>query len=153
MWSQEQLTHDWPANHVLRTIHQEQFSFRTGDFQALSNNRKLDSDPVSRSRSNLLTLDLNIDNTVHQFRRQSVEQDNVVDSVQELGRELRLDNRHDRVTCVRAVRALRQRRQRLSTQIGRHNNERVSEVNLAALTVRQPTFVQHLQQNVWHLSF
>jgi hypothetical protein len=52
-----------------------------------------------------LTFDLNVNNSVHQLGRQSIEQDYVINSVQELGRELRLDDGHYRLTRVGAVRA------------------------------------------------
>ena len=78
---------------------------------------------------------------------QRLEHDDVVDAVQELGPEVVAQNRHDRLAHV-VERPVCHFLDQLASQVGRHDQHRVAEVDRAPLTVGQAAVVEDLQQDV-----
>ena len=87
----------------------------------------------------------------HLAALEPVEQDDLVDAVEELGPEARAHDRHHLIAHGVGVLALRLVDQELGAEIRRHHDQRVAEVDRAALAVGQAAVVEHLQQHVEHV--
>ena len=83
--------------------------------------------------------ELDVDDARDVLLRQTVEHDDLVDPVHELGLEVRAHRCHHRVLV--AARA----------EVARHDDDRVREVDRAALAVGEPAVVHQLQQHVEHV--
>ena len=99
--------------------------------------------------------DHQVDNLHHLLDAQLVEDDRVVDAVQELGPELRLERVVDLLLHPLVARTLVSRREahpRLAqvgrAQVGGHDEHGVAEVDRAPLRVGQPALLENLQQRV-----
>ena len=89
-----------------------------------------------------------------------MEEDDLVEAVEELGPEMLAQRHHDRAANAfrqldvggpgRAV-VLRRFRDVLAAQVGRHDHDRVLEIDRAALAVGQPAVVEELKKDVQHL--
>ena len=95
--------------------------------------------------------DLDVDDRRHLIAPQAVEQDDLVDAVQELGPELGAHLRHDVGPHGVHVLALLLVGEELRADVGRHDDQRVLEVDGAALAVGQAAVVEHLQEHVEHV--
>ena len=91
---------------------------------------------------------LDIDDAAHVLALQSVEQNDLVDPIEEFRTEARTHLRHHQVAHLVGVLAVGLRHQILGAEIRGHHDERVAEVDGAALAVGQPAVVEHLQQHV-----
>ena len=80
-----------------------------------------------------------------------MEQDDLVDAVQELGPEMRAHHIHHLLAHGVAVLALRLVDQIFGAEIRGHDDERVAEVDGAALAVGEPAVVEHLEEHVEHV--
>ncbi len=87
----------------------------------------------------------------HLLALQPMEQDDLVDAVQELGAEMRAHDGHHLVAHGVAVLALRLVHEIFGAEIGGHDDERVAEIDGAALAVGEPAVVEHLEQHVEHV--
>ena len=79
-----------------------------------------------------------------------LEEDDLVDPVQELGPERRLELAHRERLDLRAV-VVGQLQQVLAADVARHDDDGVLEVDRAALAVGEPAVVEHLQQHAPHV--
>ena len=77
-----------------------------------------------------------------------MEDDDLVDAVQELGSEMRLQGMRDCVT--RYVGCLSTQPQ-LTTQVGGHDDQCVAKIHRATLTIRQAAIIQQLQQHIEYI--
>lgn len=80
------------------------------------------------------------------------EDDDLVDTVNELGREVRADRAHDELPRLGLDRALAHVVEERSAEVARHDDDRVAEVDDAALAVREPPVVEHLQEELVELA-
>src|SRR5579864_3004949 len=92
--------------------------------------------------------ELNLDDLLQLLQPEWVEDDRVIDSVQELGEELGLEHVHDDAADARLVAALGHLGDGLAAEVRRHDDNRVAEVNGAALAVGQAAVVEYLKQHV-----
>ena len=93
--------------------------------------------------------ELDVDDLPDVVALERVEDDDVVDAVQELGAEV-LAQRLHHLVANRVVRAARGG-DRLAAEVGRHDDDRVLEVDRAPLAVGQAAVVEQLQQDVEHV--
>ena len=84
----------------------------------------------------------------HILAPQAVEQDDLVDAVEELRPERRLDHGHHVVAHLVDILALAEIDEILRTQVRGHHDQRVAEIDRTALAVGQPAVVEHLQEHV-----
>ena len=96
----------------------------------------------------LKPLQLNIDNRAHLFAPQAVEEQDIVDAVQKFGPEMRAHHGHDLVADDVDILAERLRLEILRAEIRRHDDDRVAEIDGAALAVRQAPVIQNLQKHI-----
>ena len=103
-------------------------------------------------------LQLQIHDLAHLVLGQALVVDDLVQTVQEFGTELALEQQIDLVLCVLAqlVGALRTAllqivQDDIAAKVGGQDDDRVLEVHGTALTIRDAAIVQHLQQNVEHI--
>mmetsp|Transcript_36014 Transcript_36014/g.90677 ORF Transcript_36014/g.90677 Transcript_36014/m.90677 type:complete len:394 (+) Transcript_36014:38-1219(+) len=96
---------------------------------------------------------LQTENASELWLREGREHGNLVDAVEELGREHLLDHTHHRLLCILAHNSSRNPppEQMLRTNIRSKNDDRVLEVHYTALSVGEAPIVHHLQQRVPHL--
>ena len=79
-------------------------------------------------------------------RQETYEDHDLVDTVDELGREVALDSAHDERLGSGFDRSLTHVVQEGSTEVTSHDDDRVLEVNNTALTVSETTIVEDLQE-------
>ena len=84
----------------------------------------------------------------HLLAVQAMEQDDLVDPVEELGPERGPHHVHHLRTDGVDVLVLAETGQIFGAEVRRHDDHRVAEVHRAALAVRQPAVVEHLQEHV-----
>ncbi len=78
-----------------------------------------------------------------------MEHDRLVDAIQKLGQELRLQHLFDRLAnLLLAAPFLCDLLDRLAADVRGHDDDRVREVDRAALAVGQSAIVEHLQQDL-----
>ena len=94
---------------------------------------------------------LDIDNRPHFIALQAMEQDDFVDAVEEFGPEMGFDKAHHIVPHRLAVLAFGLVDQIFRPEIRGHDDQRVAEIDRAALPVGQAAIVEHLQQDVEHV--
>ncbi len=94
----------------------------------------------------LQILELDVDDLADVLRLERMEHDHVVDAIDELGPEMLADDFHDLRLHLLVVRSTRELLDTLAAQVRRHDDDRVAEVHGAALAVREPAVVEHLQQ-------
>ena len=80
------------------------------------------------------------------------EDDDLVDTVDELRWEVSLDSAHHELSCLRPYRTFTHLVEVRRTKIRRHNDNRVPEVNDTALTVGQTTVIEDLQEELDELA-
>ena len=96
---------------------------------------------------------LHVDDPLDLPLAQRVEDDRLVDAVEELGPEERLEHVLDGGLDLPIFRARRPEFLRgLAAEVARHHDDRILEVDRAALPVGQPAVVEHLQQHVEHVA-
>src|SRR5690606_17464584 len=106
-------------------------------------------DPALREHA-AHTLQLQPDDLVQLLLAERVEHDDVVDAVQELRPEMPPQLReHDALGLLPVSAAPLQ--DLVTADVGRHDDDRVPEVDRAALRVRQPPVVEDLQEHVEHV--
>src|SRR5687768_13402121 len=81
------------------------------------------------------------------FSAERTEQDDLVDSVQELGPELPVQLLHHLIAGTVNAQIL----DPVAPNIGSHDDDRILEIYGAALTIRETAIIQHLEQNIEHL--
>ena len=81
-----------------------------------------------------------------------MEHDHFVNAVQKLRQEVFGQSIHDSVMNLFLIRLARQLLNRLATDIGGHDDDRVCEVYRASLAVGQTTVIKQLQENVEDVS-
>ena len=86
----------------------------------------------------------------HVLHREAAEQDHLVDAVEELGPEAAAQLAHHRLARFLHVLAAH-RHQMLRADIGGHDDQRVAEIDRAALPVRQAAVIQHLKEDIEHV--
>ena len=74
------------------------------------------------------------------------EDDDVVDTVDEFGREVVADGAHDELPCCWLDGAFTHVVEERRTKVARHDDDRVAEVDDATLPVREATVVEDLQE-------
>ena len=79
---------------------------------------------------------------------QPMEQDDLIEPVEEFGPEMPAHDVHHLVAHHIDILVLAERDQIFRAQIRRHHDERVAEVDGAALAVGEPPVVEHLEQHV-----
>ncbi len=79
------------------------------------------------------------------------EDDDVVDTVDELRREVVADRTHHELSCRGLDRAFTRVVEEGGTKVARHDDDRVAEVDDAALTVRQPSVIEDLKEELVEL--
>ena len=92
--------------------------------------------------------DLDVDDGRHVLALETVEQDDLVDAVEEFRPELGAHLGHDVGPHGLGVLALLLVGQELGADVGRHDDQRVLEVDRAALAIGETPIVEHLQQDV-----
>ena len=92
---------------------------------------------------------LNVDDAGEVVGAQRGEHDDLVEPVQELGLERLPHHPHHGLLLEFGLQALVG--QVLRTQVAGHDQNHVAKVDRAALTVGEPSVIEHLQQNVEHL--
>jgi hypothetical protein len=95
--------------------------------------------------------ELDVDDRAHLRALQAVEENDLVHAVQELGPEVSPHHRHHLLAHGVGVLALGLVHEILGAEIRGHDDERVAEVDRAALAVGQPPIVQDLEQDVEHV--
>src|SRR5471032_2763160 len=98
--------------------------------------------------------ELDVDDLLQVLAAERVEEDDLVDPVQELGPEVltqRLVHLAPRAFINSTAFAHRLFGDEVAAQIGRHDDDRVLEVDRPALAIRQPPIVQQLQEDVQDL--
>ena len=94
---------------------------------------------------------LDIDDAAHLARLQAMEQDDLVDAVEEFRTEAPTHHAHHLIAHRVGVLAFRLVDQEFRAEIRRHHDQRVAEIDRAALPVGQAAVVEHLQQHVEHV--
>jgi hypothetical protein len=84
-------------------------------------------------------------------RAQRMEHADVVDAVDELGPEVLLHHFHDRGLHRGVVALAGELLDDVASQVRRHDDHGVAEVDGAALAIREAAVVEHLQQHVEHI--
>ena len=92
--------------------------------------------------------ELNIDDGVHVFAEQAVEQNDFIQPVEEFGPEGAPDHLHHLFADFARIVAFFLGRQDIAAQVRGHDDQGVAEIHRAALAVGQAAVVQHLQQNI-----
>ena len=92
--------------------------------------------------------ELDFDDPAHLALLQAMEQDDLVDAVEEFGTEVRPHHAHHLLAHRGGVFAFRLVDQEFGTEIRGHDDQRVAEIDGAALAVGQAAVVEHLQQHV-----
>ena len=72
------------------------------------------------------------------------EDDDLIDTIDELGREVVADCAHDEFPSLRLDGAFAHVVEERRAKVARHDDDRVAEVDDAALAVREPPVVEHL---------
>ncbi len=94
---------------------------------------------------------LDVDDAHHVVARQAAEQEDLVEAVEELRAEGGAHRLHD-LAAHRVDRlAVGQAREVLAAEVRGQHDERVAEIDGAALPVGQPPVIEHLQQYVEHV--
>ena len=104
---------------------------------------------ILRSSSSLCEAgELDLDDAAHLAPLQAVEQDDLVDAVEEFGPEMRPNHAHHLLAHGGGILAFRLVHQKLRTEVRGHDDQRVAEIDGAALAIGQAAVVEHLQQHV-----
>ena len=86
------------------------------------------------------------------FLRQPVEQDDLVQPVEELGAEMPAHHIHHLRFDIRDLLVIVHIGEILAAEIAGQDDQRIAEIDHAALPVGQPPVVEHLQQHVEHVA-
>ena len=97
---------------------------------------------------------LEVNDRFEVLSRQSVEDDEIIDAIEEFRSELLLSPRHDHVfhfVVADILGSLRESESglvldRLGTDIGRHDDDRVFEVDAVTIAVGRPSFFHDLEE-------
>ena len=92
--------------------------------------------------------DLDRDNARHVRALEAVEQDHLINAVEKFRTEIRPNHCHDLLTHRADIFILTQIHQIFRTQVRRHDDQRVAEVDGTALPIGQTAIIKHLQQYV-----
>ena len=79
------------------------------------------------------------------------EDDDLIDTVDELGREVVADRAHDEFPSLRLDGAFAHVIEERCTKVARHDDDRVAEVDNTALAIGQPTIVGDLEEELVEL--
>src|SRR6266498_1684125 len=110
----------------------------------------------------LHSCDLDLHYLLQQLLRKRIEDDDLIDPVEKLGLEKSLEFIHDALSevllfalspvCNRAFPALKEYILNVSaSDIGRHDHNRIPEINGQSMTIRQPSVIEKLEQQAEYL--
>src|ERR1044071_7008242 len=102
---------------------------------------------VSIRQAFLQVLELDLDHLTQMFSRKGAEQDDLVNSIQELRPELTVQLFHDLIPSIVNAQLL----DPVAADVRGHDHNRILEIHGATLSIRQAAIIQNLQQNVEHL--
>jgi hypothetical protein len=94
------------------------------------------------------TVKLNVNDGSHMLSTKLVEQDNIIDSVQKLRREVASDAIHYLLPNGGRLDSVGQACQDIGTNVGCHDDNCVSKINLTALAIGQVALIENLKQQV-----
>ena len=84
-------------------------------------------------------------------QQDAYEDDDVVDTVDELRREVVADGTHDELPCCWLDRAFTHVVEERRAKVARHDDDRVAEVDYTALAIGQPTVIENLKEELVEL--